>query len=513
MSEIGHSRSGEENHQPYNVDTSSEDNHKSWPPTKRQKSSGLAFDERSEQRSHDNASNTEVDITDDPLAEQQNEVTDQTNLTNVEDSDTTQSSTTSTTTSSTSESTSTNDQKSQVCESLVPNNSSSDSFNAADGEKIVPPTNLINQNPDLVLSGVSTAQNNNYFDPFLYQYYYSQWYVQQYQQYQQQQQQQKQPSDGNWQSTTDRIQQQQQQYETYNQQQNHLSSQHQLMVTMEPPLQNGLPCKSLYVGNLHEKITETLLHSLFSEVGPVESCKICKEKSNNQSYGFVDFYDPRYATLALQQLNGKNLYGLEIKVNWATNATGATQEDTSNHYHLFIGDLSPEINDEALTKAFSIYGSLSEARVMTDSQRSGHSRGYGFVAFRNREDAHKALTEMNGEWLGGRPIRCNWATRRGANPLEQSIPLEYTAVANQSIESNRTVYIGNIAFDITYQVIQQAFSEFGPIEEIRLQAEKGFAFIRFSSHEQAAKAIVAMNGKTLAQRVIKCAWGKDKITT
>ncbi|KAK1783255.1 hypothetical protein QBC45DRAFT_482750 [Copromyces sp. CBS 386.78] len=31
---------------------------------------------------------------------------------------------------------------------------------------------------------------------------------------------------------------------------------------------------------------------------------------------------------------------------------------------------------------------------------SGRSRGYGFVAFRDRPDAEKALSSMDGEWLG-----------------------------------------------------------------------------------------------------------------
>jgi nucleolysin TIA-1/TIAR len=48
---------------------------------------------------------------------------------------------------------------------------------------------------------------------------------------------------------------------------------------------------------------------------------------------------------------------------------------------VFVGDLSPEVNDEVLNKAFGAFGSLSEARVMWD-MNSGKSRGYGFLSFR-----------------------------------------------------------------------------------------------------------------------------------
>lgn len=44
---------------------------------------------------------------------------------------------------------------------------------------------------------------------------------------------------------------------------------------------------------------------------------------------------------------------------------------------------------------------------------SGKSRGFGFVAFRDKTDAEQAIATMNGEWLGSRAIRCNWATQKG----------------------------------------------------------------------------------------------------
>jgi nucleolysin TIA-1/TIAR len=31
-------------------------------------------------------------------------------------------------------------------------------------------------------------------------------------------------------------------------------------------------------------------------------------------------------------------------------------------------------------------------------QNTGRSRGYGFVAFRDRRDAERAIAEMNGVW-------------------------------------------------------------------------------------------------------------------
>lgn len=276
-------------------------------------------------------------------------------------------------------------------------------------------------------------------------------------------------------------------------------------------------CRSLYVGGLSEKVVEGLLYEIFSIMGPVESCKICKDKVSGQSsgYGFVDYYDHRTAAMALEQFTGRRIYGEELKVNWALNS-GGSKEDTSNHYHIFVGDLSPEIDDKALYNAFAVFGNISDARVMWDLQRPGHSRGYGFVAFRTKESAQRALTEMNGEWLGTRAIRCNWANQKGQSgidPSDYAPTMDFNQVLAQTPANNTTVYVGNIAPDTTLQLMQQCFGEYGPIDEVKVQGDKGFAFVRYTTHESAAKAICGMHGKMIGTRTVKCSWGKDRIIT
>lgn len=119
----------------------------------------------------------------------------------------------------------------------------------------------------------------------------------------------------------------------------------------------------------------------------------------------------RSAETAVQTLNGRKIFDTEIRCNWAYNQQQSAREDLSAHYHIFVGDLSAEVNDEVLQKAFSAFGSLSDARCMWD-MNTGKSRGYGFLAFRKKEDAEQAIAGMNGEWLGSRAIRVNWANQK-----------------------------------------------------------------------------------------------------
>ena len=59
---------------------------------------------------------------------------------------------------------------------------------------------------------------------------------------------------------------------------------------------------------------------------------------------------------------------------------------------LFVGGLPENANDESLRNHFSIYGDLVEAAVILD-KRSRHSRGFGFVAFRNGEIPPRVLID------------------------------------------------------------------------------------------------------------------------
>lgn len=299
----------------------------------------------------------------------------------------------------------------------------------------------------------------------------------------------------------------------------------------------------LYVGNLSPRVTEYMLTEIFAVAGPVQHVKIIPDRNYQHgglNYGFVEYMDMRAAETALQTLNGRKIFDTEIRVNWAYQGQ-QNKEDTTNHCHVFVGDLSPEVNDEVLGKAFSAFGTLSDARVMWD-MNSGKSRGYGFLAFRDKTDAEQAIATMNGEWLGSRAIRVNWANQKtqggaampvspgrpgggmgmgaigggvggGGAPAPMNWaggPLSYDSVVQQTPAYNSTVYVGNLVPYCTQADLIPLFQSIGYLSEIRMQADRGFAFVKLDTHENAAMAIVQLQGQMVHGRPIKCSWGKDR---
>ncbi len=80
---------------------------------------------------------------------------------------------------------------------------------------------------------------------------------------------------------------------------------------------------------------------------------------------------------------------------------------------LFVGGLSWGTTDDGLHSAFSQFGEIVEAKVITDRE-TGRSRGFGFVAFANNEGATRAVSEMDGSELDGRTIKVNEAEDKPA---------------------------------------------------------------------------------------------------
>ncbi|XP_073816034.1 trivet isoform X4 [Musca autumnalis] len=180
-------------------------------------------------------------------------------------------------------------------------------------------------------------------------------------------------------------------------------------------------------------------------------------------------------------------------------------------FHIFVGDLSSEIETQQLREAFTPFGEISDCRVVRDPQTL-KSKGYGFVSFVKKSEAESAITAMNGQWLGSRSIRTNWATRKPPASKENVKPLTFDEVYNQSSPSNCTVYVGGVNSSLTSlseEILQKTFSPYGSIQEIRVFKDKGYAFVRFSTKEAATHAIVGVHNTEINAQPVKCSWGKE----
>jgi len=82
---------------------------------------------------------------------------------------------------------------------------------------------------------------------------------------------------------------------------------------------------------------------------------------------------------------------------------------------LFVGNLSFNATTESLRSIFAAVGDVTDVAIITDRE-TGQARGFGFVTMSSSEGARKAISELNGADLDGRPLRVNEAEERSRAP-------------------------------------------------------------------------------------------------
>lgn len=83
-------------------------------------------------------------------------------------------------------------------------------------------------------------------------------------------------------------------------------------------------------------------------------------------------------------------------------------ENNQQSNKLYVGNLAYSTTVDALKQAFSEFGDIADAVIITD-KATGRSKGFGFVEFADPKAAQKAADAMNGKDMDGRALVVNFA--------------------------------------------------------------------------------------------------------
>jgi len=83
--------------------------------------------------------------------------------------------------------------------------------------------------------------------------------------------------------------------------------------------------------------------------------------------------------------------------------------------NIYVGNLAYSVTEDDLRTAFSEFGSVTRATVITD-KFSGQSKGFGFVEMASSSEAEAAIRGLNDKPLNGRNIKVNQAKPREERP-------------------------------------------------------------------------------------------------
>lgn len=84
-------------------------------------------------------------------------------------------------------------------------------------------------------------------------------------------------------------------------------------------------------------------------------------------------------------------------------------EKSMNKNNLYVKYISESLDEDTLKKEFEVFGSVTSVKIERDTVKKGDKeyqihRGYGYVSFEKADDALKALENMNGKVVGGKPL-------------------------------------------------------------------------------------------------------------
>ncbi len=83
--------------------------------------------------------------------------------------------------------------------------------------------------------------------------------------------------------------------------------------------------------------------------------------------------------------------------------------------NIFVGNLSRDVTEDDLLKAFGAYGKVDRVSILKD-KFSGEPRGFGFVEMPAKAEAQAAINALNQTDLKGRALNVNEARPKTERP-------------------------------------------------------------------------------------------------
>jgi splicing factor 3B subunit 4 len=167
---------------------------------------------------------------------------------------------------------------------------------------------------------------------------------------------------------------------------------------------------TVYVGNIHEDVTQQLLTELMNHHGRVRSMNMPIDRVNgkHQGFGFVEFASEADADYVINVLNSTRLYNTAIRMN---KASADKQKTVEIGAELFIGNLDAMVDEKALYDTFSRFGQLSSVpKIARDD--TNLSKGYGFVSYADFDASDSAIAHMHGQYMMNKQISVQYAYKK-----------------------------------------------------------------------------------------------------
>ncbi|PLB50707.1 RNA-binding domain-containing protein [Aspergillus steynii IBT 23096] len=167
---------------------------------------------------------------------------------------------------------------------------------------------------------------------------------------------------------------------------------------------------------------------------------------------------------------------------------------------VFVGNLFYDVTASDLRKQMEKYGVVERLQIVHDDR--GFSRGYGYVMYDTIESARRAIDAMNWRVYEGRYVVVQFA-QTNMHQFSKLRPV------------SRTLYIGNMAFEMTDRDLNELFKDIVNVMDIRVSIDRrtgkprGFAHAEFTDTQASRKALEILSKKAPYGRKLHVNYADD----
>eukprot|EP01135_Chromosphaera_perkinsii_P007136 Nk52_evm10s710 gene=Nk52_evmTU10s710 len=281
---------------------------------------------------------------------------------------------------------------------------------------------------------------------------------------------------------------------------------------------------TIFVGGIGHDVTDFMLFSAFSKYTSMIEARVMMDVASGKprGYGFVKFADRKEAEVALRDMNGEVLNGRQIRTNWAVRKNGM---QTTNPQQ---GSVSPP-NGQDMDSSRSYNNNSGMPK------HSNTAVGGGALHFNELHSSKLPSSSNTTVYVSFSFIDTGVSVSKNMDEVEDRQSDELANGSDgyfASSQSGQNMCKARYELDehkpvLTEEFLRREFSSFGNILEVKSYISKGFAFVMFDSHDNAANAIAMKNGKTINCSTLpqssanssspcikfffKCSWGRDPV--
>ncbi|XP_017316874.1 RNA-binding protein 47 isoform X5 [Ictalurus punctatus] len=245
----------------------------------------------------------------------------------------------------------------------------------------------------------------------------------------------------------------------------------------------------IFVGKIPRDVYEDELVPVFESVGRIYEMRLMMDfDGKNRGYAFVMYTQKHEAKRAVRELNN-----YEVRPGRLLGVCSSV-----DNCRLFIGGIpKTKKREEILEEVSKVTEGVLDVIVYASAADKMKNRGFAFVEYESHRAAAMARRKlMPGRiQLWGHQIAVDWA--------EPEIDVD-----EDIMETVKILYVRNLMIETSEEVLRKIFSQFNPGCVERVKKIRDYAFVHFTSRDDAVVAMDNLNGTEIEGSCIEVTLAK-----